>query len=135
VFVLQRLGVTYPVCTDSSTDTVANHSSTWFRLIALLRLGLVKLSTFTETHETDHELEHEQSGRTFTVLFSPSRIINMSVHSTLSCHYSRYSYSSRHQILFFRVTAKSYNVATRSADPRRVKTAQNQQRSKAVLLT
>jgi hypothetical protein len=32
---------------------------------------------------------------------------------------------SRHQITCFKVTAKSYNVATRTAEPRRVKTAQN----------
>jgi hypothetical protein len=51
-----------PVCTDSSTDTVANRSSTWLQLIALL--GLVKPSTFTETHEA--EREHEQSECTFT---------------------------------------------------------------------
>jgi CRISPR/Cas system-associated protein endoribonuclease Cas2 len=31
---------------------------------------------------------------------------------------------SRHQITFFKVTAKSYNAATRTAEPRRVKTAQ-----------
>jgi hypothetical protein len=45
------------VCTDSSTDTVANPLGPWFRLIALLGLGLVKPSTFTETHESEHEHE------------------------------------------------------------------------------
>jgi hypothetical protein len=39
-----------PVCTHSSTDTVANRSRSWLRLIALL--GLVKPSTFTKH---DHE--------------------------------------------------------------------------------
>jgi hypothetical protein len=34
-------------------------------------------------------------------------------------------YSTRHQIACFKVTVKSYNVATRTAEPRRVKTAQN----------
>jgi hypothetical protein len=54
-----------PVCTDSySTDTVANPLSTW--LIAPLGLGLVKPSTFTEGDETEHE--HEQSGRSFTLV-------------------------------------------------------------------
>jgi hypothetical protein len=49
-----------PVCTDScSTNTVANGSSTWLRLIAVFGLGLVKPYTFTEANE------HEQSGRTF----------------------------------------------------------------------
>jgi hypothetical protein len=46
--------------------------------------------------------------------------------------------SSRHQIERFKVTAKSYNVATRTAKPRRVKTARSSHRSKAsnaVLLT
>jgi hypothetical protein len=38
---------------------------------------------------------------------------------------------SRHQIARFKVTEKLYNVATRTAEPRRVKTAQNSQRSKA----
>jgi hypothetical protein len=33
------------------TAAVANSSSTWLRLIALLELRLVKPSTFTETHE------------------------------------------------------------------------------------
>jgi hypothetical protein len=40
-------------------------------------------------------------------------------------------YSSRHQNPCFKVTAKSYNVATRTSEPRRVKTSQNSQRSKA----
>jgi hypothetical protein len=47
-------------------------------------------------------------------------------------------YSSRQQTACFKVTAKSYNVATRTAEPRRVKTTQNAQRSKtsnAVLVT
>jgi hypothetical protein len=46
--------------------------------------------------------------------------------------------SSRHQIACFKVTAKSYNVAARTTEHRRMKTAQNSQRSKAsnaVLLT
>jgi ribosomal protein L23 len=42
-----------------------------------------------------------------------------------------HSYSSRHQIACFKVKSKSCNVATRTAEPRRVKTAQNSQRSKA----
>jgi hypothetical protein len=46
------------VCTDSSTDTVANRSSTWLKLIALLGLRLVKPFTFTEANETKHG--HEQ---------------------------------------------------------------------------
>jgi hypothetical protein len=37
---------------------------------------------------------------------------------------SRNNYSTRHQIAYFKVTAKSYNVATRTAEPRRLKTAQ-----------
>jgi hypothetical protein len=41
------------------------------------------------------------------------------------------SYSSRHQTACFKVTAKWYNVATQTAESRRVKTAQNSQRSKA----
>jgi hypothetical protein len=44
----------------------------------------------------------------------------------------------RHQIACFKVTAKLYSVVTRTAELRRVKTAQNSQRSKAsdaVLLT
>jgi hypothetical protein len=40
-------------------------------------------------------------------------------------------YRSRHQLACFKVTVKSYNVATRTAEPRRVKTVQNSQRSKA----
>jgi hypothetical protein len=44
-------------------------------------------------------------------------------------------YSSRHQIACFKVTTKSYNVATRTAEPRRMKAAQNSHRSNAVLLT
>jgi hypothetical protein len=40
------------------------------RLIALLGLGLVKPSTFTETHET--EPEHQQSGRTLSEHLSPT---------------------------------------------------------------
>jgi hypothetical protein len=47
-------------------------------------------------------------------------------------------YISCHQIACFKVTSKSYNVATRTAEPRLVKTAQNLQRSKTrnvVLLT
>jgi hypothetical protein len=40
-------------------------------------------------------------------------------------------HTSRHQIACFRVTAKSYNVATRTMERRRVKTAQNSQQSKA----
>jgi hypothetical protein len=39
-------------------------------------------------------------------------------------------HSSHHQIVCFKITAKSYNVSTRTADPRRVKTAQNSQCSK-----
>jgi hypothetical protein len=50
------------------------------------------------------------------------------------CHYVTL-YSSSHQIACFKVTAKSYNVATRTAEPRRVKISQNPQRSKAVLVT
>jgi hypothetical protein len=48
------------------------------------------------------------------------------------------SKSRRHQIACFKVTAKSHNVSTRTAELRWVKTAQNSQRSKAsnaVLLT
>jgi hypothetical protein len=44
----------------------------------------------------------------------------------------------RHQIACFKITAKSYNVATRTAEPRRVKAAENSHRSKdsnAVLVT
>jgi hypothetical protein len=40
--------------------------------------------------------------------------------------------SSRHQITCLKATAKSYNVATRTAEPRRAKTVQNSQRSKAI---
>jgi hypothetical protein len=40
-------------------------------------------------------------------------------------------YSSRHQTVCFKVTAKSHNVATRTAELRPVKTVQNSQRSKA----
>jgi hypothetical protein len=40
-------------------------------------------------------------------------------------------YNNRHQIACFKVTSKSYTVATRTAEPRRVKTAQNSQHSKA----
>jgi hypothetical protein len=43
-------------------------------------------------------------------------------------------YSSLHQIACFKVTAKSYNVAARTAEPKLVKTAQNSQRSNAVLV-
>jgi hypothetical protein len=39
--------------------------------------------------------------------------------------------SSRNQFACFNVTAKSYSVTTRTAEPRRVKTAQNSQRIKA----
>jgi hypothetical protein len=60
VLVLLRLMVTAARCTDRSTDTVANSSSPWLQLIALLGIGLVKPSTFTETHEP----EPEQSGHT-----------------------------------------------------------------------
>jgi hypothetical protein len=42
----------------------------------------------------------------------------------------KYVNSSRHQIACFKVTAKSYNVATRAAEPRRVKTARNPRRNK-----
>jgi hypothetical protein len=45
---------------------------------------------------------------------------------------------NRHQTACFKVVAKSYNVATRTAEPRRAKTAQNSQRneaSDAVLVT
>jgi hypothetical protein len=42
-----------------------------------------------------------------------------------SCH------SSRHQIARFKVTEKPHNVATRTAEPWRVKRVQNSQRSKA----
>jgi hypothetical protein len=41
------------------------------------------------------------------------------------------NFSDSHQIACFKVTTKSYNVATRIAEPRRVKKAQNSQRSKA----
>jgi hypothetical protein len=50
----------------------------------------------------------------------------------------RQFYSSRHQIVCFKVTAKLCNVAARRAEPKRVKVAHNTQRSKAsnaVLLT
>jgi hypothetical protein len=62
----------------------------------------------------------------------------------IGCHYTdRFvttllCYNCRHQIACFRVTAKSYNVSTRTVEPRRVKTTLNSQRSKArnaVLLT
>jgi hypothetical protein len=49
-----------------------------------------------------------------------------------------YCCSGRHQIACFNVTEKSYNLATRRAEPKRVKTAQNSHSSKAsnaVLLT
>jgi hypothetical protein len=61
----QKLGMTVASVTDSSTDTVANRSSTWLRLIALFGLGLVKPSTFTEAHE--QEPESESSGRIFLI--------------------------------------------------------------------
>jgi hypothetical protein len=54
-----------PVCTDSSTDTIANTSSPWLRLIAVFGFGFVKPSTLTEAHETEHEHEPKQCGRTF----------------------------------------------------------------------
>jgi hypothetical protein len=44
---------------------------------------------------------------------------------------NKISYTSRHQMACFKVTTESYNVATRTAEPRRVKVAQNSQRSKA----
>jgi hypothetical protein len=50
---------------------------------------------------------------------------NPHLHVFLAC------YSSRNQIACFKVRAKSYNVATRTAEPGRVKTFQNSQRSKA----
>jgi hypothetical protein len=40
-------------------------------------------------------------------------------------------YTSRQQTACFKVTAKAYNVATRTAEPKRVKKAQNSQRNKA----
>jgi hypothetical protein len=46
--------------------------------------------------------------------------------------------SSHHQIACFKVTAKSHNFATQTAEPRRVKTTHNSQghkASNAVLLT
>jgi hypothetical protein len=39
-------------------------------------------------------------------------------------------YSNRHRIACFKARAKSYNVATRTAEPSRVKTDQNSQHSK-----
>jgi hypothetical protein len=42
-----------------------------------------------------------------------------------------YIRSGRHQTACFKAPAKSYNVATRTADPRRAKTDLNSQRSKA----
>jgi hypothetical protein len=44
-----------PVCADSSTDTAANHLSTWLQLITLHVIRLVRPSTFTEAHETEYE--------------------------------------------------------------------------------
>jgi hypothetical protein len=44
-------------------------------------------------------------------------------------------YSNRHQIACFKVTAKSYNVATRTAESRRVKTSQRSKASNAALVT
>jgi hypothetical protein len=41
------------------------------------------------------------------------------------------SFYSRHQIACLKIAAKSYNIARRIAEPRRVKTAQNSQHSKA----
>jgi hypothetical protein len=42
-----------------------------------------------------------------------------------------FTYRRHLQIACFKVTAKSYNLATWTAEPRRVKTVQNSQRSKA----
>lgn len=61
--VLQILRV-IPVCTDISTDNSANIYSPYIRFSLMLGLGLVKPSTSTEAHETDHD--HEWSGMTLT---------------------------------------------------------------------
>jgi hypothetical protein len=49
-----------PVCTGSyCTDTVANRSSAWQQLIALLEL--LKPSPFTEIHETEDERDFKRT--------------------------------------------------------------------------
>jgi hypothetical protein len=66
-----------PVCTDiCSTDTVANRSGTWLRLIALLGLGLglVEPSTFMETRVAEHDQGPEQYACTLTDNTAPSWI-------------------------------------------------------------
>lgn len=50
------------------------------------------------------------------------------------CHILSY-YINRHQIACLKVIEKSYNVATQTVEPRRVKIARNSQRSNSVLVT
>jgi hypothetical protein len=65
-------------------------------------------------------------------------VSNHTIYTLLETVRYRTKYRSRHQTTYFKVTAKSYNVATRTAEPRRVKTAQKSHRikaSNAVLVT
>jgi hypothetical protein len=64
VFVLQRLSMTVTGVHRRLYRHCRELFRPWLRLIALLRVGFVKPSTFTETHVTKHEPEY--SGHTLT---------------------------------------------------------------------
>jgi hypothetical protein len=74
-----------PVCTDSSTDTVANTSSPWLRLITLFGLGLVKPSTFTESQEDG------KPGRTFMSSISGQHACSVNTRITFASKALRFT--------------------------------------------